>query len=50
VPRVDFVSDIESGFVDFGVFSDVADGGENMKILTEVFLDSVGFGRRLDDH
>ena len=48
---VDFVSDLEIVFgVDLGVFSDVANAREDMKIFAEIFLDSFGLGRRLDDH
>lgn len=47
---VDFVGDVKSVFVDMGVFANMPDGGENVKIFTEVFLDSMGFGRGLDDN
>ena len=50
VAGVDFVSDGEVVFdVDFGVFSDVADGREDVEIFAKVFFDGFGFGGRLDD-
>ena len=48
--RGDFVGDGEVVLdVDFGVFADVTYGGEDFKILSEVFLDGFGFGGGLDD-
>ena len=50
VAWVDFVGDGEVVFdVNFGVFSNVSDAGEDAKIRAEVFFNGLGFGRRLDD-
>ena len=50
VVGVNFVSNIKSFFIDLGILADVAYRSQDMKVLTEVFLDSMGFGRRLDDN
>ena len=50
VPRVNFISDVKSVLVDLSIFANVSDGSQNCKIFTEVFLDSVGLGWRLDDN
>ncbi len=49
VPRVDFVGNVKGGFVNFGVFANVPNRGEDMKILTKVFFDSMSLCRRLHD-
>ena len=47
---VDFVSNVKGIFVDVSILANMPDRGQNMEILTEVLLDSMGFGRRLDDN
>ena len=47
---VDFVGDIEGIFVDFGVLANVANGGKNLKITTQILFDSMGFGGGLNDY
>ena len=46
----DFVGDIKVRFVDLGVFSDVADGGEDFEISAEILLYGFGFGGAFDDN
>ena len=35
--------------INFGIFTNMADRGKNLKIITEIFFNSLGFGGRLDD-
>ena len=35
--------------IDFGIFANMADRSKNLKIITQVFFNSLGFGGRLDD-
>ena len=35
--------------INFCIFTNMADRGKNLKIITEIFFNSLGFGGRLDD-
>ena len=49
VSWVNFISDVKSVFIYLSIFANMPNGGKNLKIRTEVFLDSVGFRWRLYD-
>ena len=46
---INFIGHVEGGFVDFGVFSDVSNRGEHLKIIAQIFFNSLCLSRRLDD-
>ena len=50
VIRVNFIGNVKSFFVDFGILANMANRSHHFEVFTEIFFDSFGFGGGLNNN